>query len=572
MNPEQDWLQQPQTVRLPALWQGRRRLWLSAVVGLAIAQALAVLAAALTARAVLEGRWAGSASSGLAGLMGLTGLLALLPLAVALAATALLRRHQTVVAEKLAQSYVARVRLALFDALATLSPPARANRSRGSVMLRFVGDAQALRLWVARGLPSLTVAALAFPALMVTLLVLDARWALLAGVWSLVAILGMAWTLPRLTAAVRQARWCQAVVAAKVHDQIAALPALQAASRQRRERRHLGRRNRRLATAMTARAQALALHRLVTDLALAGLALSVIALWLRDQASAAAVFGGGGVLFGALGAIGLMVAPLRRTGRALAQHAAAAVARERLTEFLSDAEQRPARRLPLPAGPADLTIRQWALPTGATWSAHATAGRRVAVMGPSRSGKTSLLECMAGIRHDADADITWAGVPLADAAPDDHAAQVGYVSADLNPWRGSVGANLRERCPQADFQQLADACVLAGWPHSLSVSSLRDPVRDEGANLSGAERRSLMLARALVGQPGLLLIDDAERALPGHPRSCLVRLMAGYAGTIVYTTHDPALAVLADEVWNLQTGEIGRPLVRASSALIRLVS
>ncbi len=563
MNPAQAWADEASAVRLPALWQGRRRGWLVTVLVLALTQALAVLAAAWAARALLQG----------SGTWGpLTGLLALLPLAVALAAGAVLRQQQAVVAEKLAQSYVARVRLALFDALATLSPPTRARRSRGSVMLRFVGDAQALRLWVSRGLPALVVAALVFPALMATLLVLDARWALLAAAWSLVTALAMAWTLPRLSAAVRQARWCQAVVAAKVHDQIATLPALQAAARQRRERRNLGRRNRRLATAMTQRAAALALHRLLTDLALAGLALSIVGLWLHDRLAAATPGGGGALLFGALSIIALVAAPLRRVGRALAQRAAAGVARERLAEFLADAEQRPARHQALPPGPAALAVHGWPLPDGTPWHAHAIAGRRVALVGPSRSGKTAMLECLAGIRHLDGLDILWAEVPLACADPDDHAAQVGYVSPLLAPWRGSVGANLRERCPHADAAALAAACTLAGWPHALSEAALRGPVRDDGANLSGTERRSLMLARALVGEPGLLLIDDVEHALPGSARPALLRLMQQYRGTLIFATHEPALAALADEIWDLGTGQIGRPMAGAAPALLKVVS
>jgi ABC-type multidrug transport system fused ATPase/permease subunit len=552
---------------LPPLWQGRRRSRVALLIGLALAQALSVLAAALAARALLE-RVPPFDTLALP--------LALLPLALAFAVSAVLRQQQTIVAERLAQGYVARVRLALFDALATLSPTQRHKRSRGSVMLRFVGDAQALRRWVGDGLPSLVVAALAWPTLLLTLTLLDGRWALLAAGWGGVAALGMALTLPPLTAAVRQARWCQAVVAAKVHDQIATLPALQAASRELRERRLLARRNQRLAAAMTRQAAAMAWHRLVSDGALGGLALSVVALWLHDRGASAAFAAGGGTLLGALGLIAIVAAPLRRAGLALAHWAVARVARERLNEFLGDAERRPRRQRALPvrdditeAG-VEIYIDGWPLRGTGPWSSRIAPGRRVALFGPSGCGKTALLEALAGIRPDPGPHLRCAGVALAALRPDAHAALIGFVSPALAPGRGTVASNLRERCPDADRATLAAACATAGWPRPSSEEELLAPVRDDGANLSGTERRSLLLARALVGAPALLLIDDLEQALPGPARVALERLLRQHRGSLVYATHEPALAALADEVWDLGTGQIRHPQATATPALARV--
>ncbi len=540
----------PGPPHLPRLWQGRRRFRVAVLIGLALAQALGVLAAALAARALLE-RVAPFDTLALP--------LALLPLALALGVAAALRQLQSVQAERLAQGYVARVRLALFDALATLSPTQRHKRSRGSVMLRFVGDAQALRRWVGDGLPSLVVAVLAWPTLLAALTLLDPRWALLAAGWGLVAALGMALTLPPLTRAVREARWCQAVVAAKVHDQIATLPGLQAASRELRERRLLARRNRRLAAAMTRQAAALARHRLLSDLALGGLALSVVGLWLHDRSAAAAFAVGGGTVLGALGLIALAAAPLRRAGTALAQWAVARVARERLNEFLADAERRPRRQRRLPEGDGALHIDGWSLPGGVCWSATVAPGRRVALVGPPGCGKTTLLEALAGIRPDTAQQLRCGGVALALLRPEDHAAFVGFVSPLLPPVRGTVASNLRERCPDAEPAALAAACSAAGWPRLTNAEGLQAPVRDDGANLSGTERRSLMLARALVGSPPLLLVDDIEHALPGPARATLERLLRHHRGSLVFATHEPALAALADDVWDLGTGQIRHP-------------
>ena len=96
---------------------------------------------------------------------------------------------------------------------------------------------------------------------------------------------------------------------------------------------------------------------------------------------------------------------------------------------------------------------------------------------------------------------------------------------------------------------------------------------DAGANLTGQDRRALSLARALVGKPLLLLVDDIEHCLPAPTAQALQRLFQAHEGTIVYSTHDVALAALADEVWTLDepagdAGEAAATLQLVPRALV----
>jgi ABC-type multidrug transport system fused ATPase/permease subunit len=242
---------------LPPLWQGHRRAALVGLAASSLAQATLVVVTALFGRALLDLE------------ISLTGAQALGVLVALLLTVAFLRRWQVVQAERLAQNYIAEVRLALFDTLATLTPLGRQKRSRGGVMLRFVGDAQALRAWVGFGLPALVSAVIAWAALVAGLALLDAELAAVALVVGSLAGLGMLWTLPPLAQAVRQARLRQAYIAANVHDKLAALSVMQSAAQQGRERRRLQRQNERLADAMALRAAAQGRHHFVLDLALA---------------------------------------------------------------------------------------------------------------------------------------------------------------------------------------------------------------------------------------------------------------------------------------------------------------
>ncbi len=549
---------------LPPLWQGRRRAALVGLAASSLAQALLIIATALFGRALVDREFS------LSGVQALGGLLVLLM------SIAFLRRWQIVQAERLAQSYIAEVRLVLFDALATLSPMGRQKRSRGGVMLRFVGDAQALRAWVGFGIPALVSAGIAWVALVAGLALLDAELAAVALIVGSLVALGMLWTLPPLAQAVRQARLRQAYIAANVHDKLTALSVMQSAAQQARERRRLQRQNERLAHAMALRAVAQGRHHFMLDLALVCLALAVVGLLLFDTPGAHQVQipGTTGQLVGALGLIGLLGAPLRRIGRALEQRTSAQVARERIAEFLADAEPQPSSTAADPR-PADGSVQIAGLPLAAwpghTFAGHCASGRRIAVLGAPGSGKTTLLETLARLRPMPGGGIWLGGVRIEDISIRSFARAVSFLSPEMPLMRGSVGRNLRYRRSSASLPKLQAACEAAGWPHLLDETALDQRVRDAGANLTGQEKRSLALARALVGAPLLLLVDDIEHCLAAPSVQALERLFLAHGGTLVYSTHDAALAALADEVWTLEgpalvSDDDATPLLLAAKA------
>ena len=117
-------------------------------------------------------------------------------------------------------------------------------------MLRFVGDAQALRAWVGRGIAQCVAAGCALVALLAGLALWQPRLALWTLPWLVLAGVMMSLTLPPLRRAVRECRRRQAGIATNVYDRIATLPLLQATGATARERRRLQRQNRQLRQAM----------------------------------------------------------------------------------------------------------------------------------------------------------------------------------------------------------------------------------------------------------------------------------------------------------------------------------
>lgn len=570
MNPHENLAGQ----RLPPLVAGRRRLWLAAVVANASLQAGLAVAAAWAAKRFVEALLQAPSAVGTASSLpplAPEAAAALVGVVVLLLAAALLRAAQLPLSEALVQHYIAHLRLRLLDRLAVLAPDGRLRRSRGGLMLRFVGDAQALRAWTGRGIAESIAALIAGAALLAALAVLQPLLAVAAASWMLLAGVLMSITLPRLRQRIAESRRRQAALAAHLYDRIATLPQWQAGGSARHERARLRRIQRRLRRALQLRAKACALHRVLLDVCLAGMSASLLGLIAVGPAVTPA---DGGLVVGVFGLVALLAAPLRRIGRALEAREAARVARLRMQELLDDPSRLPGSRGAMvtdggrtaavrgrerPARRAGLYLRGLkVLPGASPLDAHWPCGSRVALLAGTAGGAAvaaALLEVCAGQRVPAAGEVALGGNPLYALHAPALRGRVARLSPDMVPMRGSVRRFLSQRRPDAADGELLRACALAGW-HDADARLLARPLRDAGADLPPLRRRQLTLAAALVGRPDVLLVEDAERALPGDAQVALRRLMQGHAGTLVLSTGTPTLAAMADVCVDLDAGAV----------------
>lgn len=144
-------------------------------------------------------------------------------LLIAAAALGWLRMREIIDAELLAQDYVAQVRMALFERLSVLPARVLQARSRGGVMLRFIGDLTALRLWVGLGVARSTVAVVTAGLALSALAFTSWPLALAASAVLGVSLLSAFALGERLREAVRESRRRNAHIAANVNDKIAAM-------------------------------------------------------------------------------------------------------------------------------------------------------------------------------------------------------------------------------------------------------------------------------------------------------------------------------------------------------------
>lgn len=185
------------------------------------------------------------------------------------------------------------------------------------------------------------------------------------------------------------------------------------------------------------------------------------------------------------------------------------------------------------------------------------AGQSVFLLGPSGIGKSTLLECIAGLLPVDSGAIAWDGEALHDQPP--HRRRVGMMFQEpalfphLNAWR-NVAFGLRYRgVPRRNQRREADA-----W---LEVVGLRDRAPARVDELSGGQRQRVALARTLAAKPRVVLLDEPFSALDRDLRDELgakvKQLLAEQGVAALWVTHDEDEAArLADAVYRLVDGRV----------------
>ena len=191
-------------------------------------------------------------------------------------------------------------------------------------------------------------------------------------------------------------------------------------------------------------------------------------------------------------------------------------------------------------------------------SAVAEPRELVAVTGPTGAGKSTLLSLLARMIEPDSGQVVIDDQVLADCTPNSTYRYVGMVSPDLPLMRGTVERNLTYRMPGASEEEVRR--VAMAWRLDDVLSNLPDGmsswITEGGKNLSGGQRQRLMLSRALMGNPPILLLDEPGTSLDPAGKAILHRALARHQGTTLLVTNDPEEVTLADKVWVMDSGSI----------------
>jgi ATP-binding cassette, subfamily B, bacterial len=188
------------------------------------------------------------------------------------------------------------------------------------------------------------------------------------------------------------------------------------------------------------------------------------------------------------------------------------------------------------------------------------AGRMTALVGPSGAGKTTAADLMLRLFEVDSGEVVLDGQALRDLDAAAVRTEIGVVAADGAIFRGSIADNIRYKRPEASEAEVRAAAVAAGLADALErlPQGLATEIGEGGIGLSVGERQRLQIARALVGRPRVLILDEATANLDYATETGIRRALLERAErpTTLVITHRYSMAEICERVIVLEAGRV----------------
>jgi ATP-binding cassette, subfamily B, bacterial len=214
-------------------------------------------------------------------------------------------------------------------------------------------------------------------------------------------------------------------------------------------------------------------------------------------------------------------------------------------------------------------------------SAEVPAGTRTALVGETGSGKTTLAYLVARLYEPQRGSVSIDGVDVRDMTLDSLAATVGLVSQETYLFHASIRENLRFACPQASDTEIEDAAK-AAQIHELIASlpqGYDTPVGERGYRFSGGEKQRIAIARTILRNPPVLILDEATSSLDTETERAVQQALdeLSRGRTTIAIAHRLSTIRDAEQILVLDSGRIlergtHEELVRAGGRYVALLS
>ncbi|WP_428440397.1 type I secretion system permease/ATPase [Photobacterium sagamiensis] len=188
------------------------------------------------------------------------------------------------------------------------------------------------------------------------------------------------------------------------------------------------------------------------------------------------------------------------------------------------------------------------------------AGEKVAIIGKNGSGKTSIAKLMAGLYQPGQGSLRFDGIDSKQIHPADLRRNIGYLPQDITLFHGTIRDNIMFGTRQVTEHQLIRAVQLSGVALFTAQDSegLDKQVGERGEALSRGQRQSVALARAILNDPPILLMDEPTASMDAYAEKQFIHAMdrAGRDRTLILITHKMSLLKLVDRIVVLERGQI----------------
>jgi ATP-binding cassette subfamily C exporter for protease/lipase len=188
------------------------------------------------------------------------------------------------------------------------------------------------------------------------------------------------------------------------------------------------------------------------------------------------------------------------------------------------------------------------------------AGSVTVVLGASGSGKSTLARVLLGIWTPASGEVLLDGQPILNWDRMSLGPHIGYLPQDIELFDGTIAENIA-RAGKVVSEKVIDAAESSGL-HQMILrfpKGYDTPMGEAGSLLSGGQRQRIGLARALYGEPALLVLDEPNANLDDEGEAALVKAVQGLKSkgkTVVLISHRPGIVGVADRLLILHQGAV----------------
>lgn len=266
---------------------------------------------------------------------------------------------------------------------------------------------------------------------------------------------------------------------------------------------------------------------------------------------------------------GRAMAPVSQVAGLLVQYHTAATALTSLNEMMKREVERPQETSFISRGRLSgaIDFREVSFsypgqtaPSLRNISLRIKAGQKVAILGRIGSGKTTLEKLILGLYRPSEGAVLVDGIDLRQLDPAELRHQIGYVQQDIMLFYGTLRENITMGAPLASDAEVVKAAEVGGIlglvnQHPQGFDML---VGERGESLSGGQRQGVAIARAVINNPAILLLDEPTSSMDYSSEDDIKRRLSEFAQdkTVVLISHRTSLLDLVDRIIVMDGGKI----------------